>query len=344
MTTINFKNIRSTPTSQRDSFEALSVQLFRKCAKIPTNSSFISLRGDGGDGGVEAYFRTPTDTVIGVQAKYFFKLDAPELTQIADSLSAALSNHPTLAEYNIYIPFDLTGRVAAGKRGKSQAERFEEWKTKVESAAAESGRPLLIILATAASIQSQLQEIDIYGGVRRYWFDETTITSHQIGHLLQQAIEFAGPRYTADLDIETHAHTVLDIFSGIGDYHTWVNESLEPHISRLQSTHDYGEESLQILPEEDRTKTAALLDELLALLNVLENESQMSPALARLSCSSNSHRYSANIGHCRKLLSSNSTAQIPIPLAFVNFMLSTTYHFLRKEWTALAHTKRCATN
>ncbi|WP_198516423.1 hypothetical protein [Herbaspirillum huttiense] len=273
MTTINFKNIRSTPTSQRDSFEAMSVQLFRKCTNVPNNSSFISLRGDGGDGGVEAYFRTPAGTVIGVQAKYFFKLDAPELAQIADSLSTALSNHPALVEYHIYLPFDLTGRSGAGKRGKSQAERFEEWKDMVESAAAASGQSLRVVLLAAASIQIQLQEIDKYGGMRRYWFDETTISTHQIEQLLQQAIEFAGPRYTADLDIETHAHPVLDIFSGIGDYRTWADESLSPYISKLRSTHGYGTESFKILPASDKTKVTALLDELLAVLNGLEYKS-----------------------------------------------------------------------
>src|SRR5579859_2184706 len=132
---IDFTKIRSTPRSRNDSFEALSVQLFHKCHRPKVGSSFFSLRGDGGDGGVEAYFRAPDGSVIGVQAKYFFQLGDSELRQIADSLETALTNHPTLLEYWVYIPFDLTGRTAAGKRGRSQAERFEAWKQRVESAA-----------------------------------------------------------------------------------------------------------------------------------------------------------------------------------------------------------------
>ena len=131
MTTIDFTRIRSAPRSRNDSFEALAVQLFRSTCKAPTGSTFVSLRGDGGDGGVEAYFHSPSGTVLGVQAKYFFQLGPAELGQIDGSLQTALSNHPTLSEYWVYIPFDLTGRVAAGRRGKSQAERFEEWKRKV---------------------------------------------------------------------------------------------------------------------------------------------------------------------------------------------------------------------
>lgn len=54
--------------------------------------AFISLRGDGGDGGVEAYFRSSDGAVFGFQAKYFFQLASAELIQIDSSLKAALSN------------------------------------------------------------------------------------------------------------------------------------------------------------------------------------------------------------------------------------------------------------
>lgn len=104
MPTIDFTNIRSAPKSKNDSFEALSVQLFRFSCDAPEGLSFYSLRGDGGDGGVEAYFRAPNGNVLGVQAKYFFQLGAKELGQITKSVTAARLNHPTLSEYWIYIP------------------------------------------------------------------------------------------------------------------------------------------------------------------------------------------------------------------------------------------------
>src|SRR5690606_34652533 len=99
MPTIDFTNIRSAPTSKNDSLEALSLQLFRFSCGAPEGSSFYSLRGDGGDGGVEAYFRSPNGNVLGVQAKYFFQLGAKELRQITKSVIAARLNHPTLSEY-----------------------------------------------------------------------------------------------------------------------------------------------------------------------------------------------------------------------------------------------------
>ncbi len=96
MSTMDFTKIRSTPRSRNDNFEGLAVQLFRAFFRSPTGSTFISLRGDGGDGGVEAYYRQPDGRVAGVQAKYFFQLGSAELRQIDDSLATALRNHPFL--------------------------------------------------------------------------------------------------------------------------------------------------------------------------------------------------------------------------------------------------------
>jgi len=238
--TIDFSRIRSTPKSRNDSFEALAVHLFRSLCKAPEQSTFVSLRGDGGDGGVEAYFRTPTGAVLGVQAKYFFQLTDKELKQIAGSLETALSNHPTLTEYWVYIPFDLTGRVAAGARGVSQAERFEKWKQKAETDALERGAPLKVTLCTAAVIRGQLLDIDPNGGRRRYWFDDSVLTEAQIRGSLEEAIAFAGPRYTAALDVVTGAHAGLDFFGGIGDFEAWREEALTQVNSALRNGNGLG--------------------------------------------------------------------------------------------------------
>lgn len=51
---IDFGLIRSTSKSRNDNFEAFAVQFFRKICRASADSTFISLRGDGG---VVAYFR-----------------------------------------------------------------------------------------------------------------------------------------------------------------------------------------------------------------------------------------------------------------------------------------------
>ncbi len=264
MATIDFATIRSTPKSQNDSFEALAIQLFRVSFRPSVGSTFVSLRGDGGDGGVEAYYRQPSGSVAGVQAKYFFQLRDAELRQIADSLDTALRNHPTLSEYWVYIPFDLTGRVAAGARGLSQAERFERWKQKAEGAAAARGHKLTVTLCTAAVIRGQILACDPHGGMRRYWFDDSVLTQTQIQRCLDDAVAFAGPRYTAALDVVTSAHVGLDFFGGIGDFRAWRDESLAPVITELRSLEGWGDKALNILGEPDATNARTTLQKVMA--------------------------------------------------------------------------------
>ena len=259
MSTIDFASVRSTPKSRHDSFEALAVQLFRTSFLAPASAMFVSLRGDGGDGGVEAYYRIPDGAVAGVQAKYFFQLGDAELRQLDDSLATALKNHPSLFEYWVYIPFDLTGRVAAGARGKSQAERFEEWKDKVEAAAKAAGSTLSVTLCTAAVIRAQIHAADPHGGMRRYWFDESVLTQTQIQQCLDDAIAFAGPRYTAALDVVTGAHLGLDFFGGIGDFAAWREEWLLPVITQLRSLMGWGDKALAVLGEPDAATARATL-------------------------------------------------------------------------------------
>jgi len=264
MAAIDFTCIRSAPKSRNDSFEALAVQLFRNTVGAPADSTFVSLRGDGGDGGVEAYFRTPTEAVLGIQAKYFFQLHSAELAQIDGSLRTALNNHPTLSEYWVYIPFDLTGRVAGGQRGKSQAERFEEWKSNIEAETAERDTPLVITLCTAAIIRNQLLDLDPNGGMRRYWFDDSLLTTKQIQYCLDEAMAFAGPRYSSALDIATNANNGLDFFGGIGDFQAWCEKSLAPVLGELRSLKGWGDKSLNILGEPNAKTARALIDQVIA--------------------------------------------------------------------------------
>ncbi len=276
MTTIDFSRIRSAPKSRNDSFEALAVQLFRNSYNAPHDATFISLRGDGGDGGVEAYFRLSEGTLIGVQAKYFFQLTDSELNQIDESLKTALANHQTLKEYWIYIPFDLTGRVAAGKRGKSQAERYEEWKSKTVAAARANGNDLKIYLCTASVIRDQLLAIDQNGGIRKYWFDESVITNLKIRQGLDEAIAFAGPRYMAALDVVTNAHLGLDFFGGTGDFQTWRNQTVTPISNGLSSIKRWGNGVFDILDQAQTIRVKEVLDHIASKLDDINESAVLS--------------------------------------------------------------------
>ncbi|WP_139657397.1 ATP-binding protein [Pseudomonas shirazica] len=262
MPTIDFTNIRSAPKSKNDSFEALSVQLFRFSCEVPEGSSFYSLRGDGGDGGVEAYFRAPDGNVFGIQAKYFFQLGAKELGQITKSITAARLNHPSLSEYWIYIPFDLTGKVAGGVRGQGEVERFESWKEELEQRTDTEGHRVKINLCSATVMREQLQILDTHGGVRRYWFDDSVLTPVQVQQCLDQAREFAGPRYMGQLDVVTDAHDILDFFGGTADFSNWRRQTFSPVIRELRSLRGRTEDVFDLFDDDKKAEAVRLLEQL----------------------------------------------------------------------------------
>ena len=262
MPTIDFTNIRSAPKSKNDSFEALAVQLFRFSCDAPEGSSFYSLRGDGGDGGVEAYFRAPNGEVLGVQAKYFFQLGAKELGQITKSVTAARLNHPALSEYWIYIPFDLTGRVAGGARGQGEVERFESWKEELEQRTEAEGQRVKITLCSATVMREQLQRLDTHGGIRRYWFDDSVLTPVQVQQCLDQAREFAGPRYMGQLDVVTDAHDILDFFGGTADFSNWRRQTFSPILSELRSLRGRTDDVFDLINKDKKAEAESLLEQL----------------------------------------------------------------------------------
>lgn len=270
MATIDFTQIRSTPKSKNDSFESLAIQLFKTHCNPPHDSSFFSLRGDGGDGGVEAYYKTPTGNILGIQAKYFFKLGSSEFGQIKKSLSTALNNHPALTEYWIYLPFDLTGRVAEGKKGKSEVEKFEVWREEIQSQYSK----LHINLITAESLKQQILLMDNFGGFVSYWFDETVLTTQKIQSCIESAAAFAGPRYCSDLDIITEAHDALDAFGEVYDFNQWLTNIWKPLKTCFRTRAQYSENVFSRIHDNDRIQAMNLLQELLdktsSKYNILE--------------------------------------------------------------------------
>ncbi len=164
----NFYDIKSGLKGKRDSFEELSCQVFRR-ELSSDNNIFQRYRGDGGDGGVEAIIINEDSTEFGLQAKYWDNnsFSTSEVSQLTTSLETAINNHPNLKSYYISIPFNLTGIVANGKRGKSQTERFESWKNDCESK-----YKIKIILWDATSLSDLLHKHDTNGGLVGYWFEK----------------------------------------------------------------------------------------------------------------------------------------------------------------------------
>lgn len=254
MTTIDFQNIRAEPKSKRDSFEALSILLFQLTTTVPPGSDFVSIRGDGGDGGVEAYFRTPSSGVVGLQAKYFFKLGDSEFSQIKASYETALENYPALTDYYVYIPFDLTGRRSGGTRGKSETERFDEWRARAKTTADAAGRLVEIHLIQEAQVREKLLSIDPHGGHRRYWFGQSVLAKPQIVNGLEHARAFAGPRHSSLVDVATDAHDALDFFGHILSPDDWVDRHIRPYRHTFIPLAEASDELFSVLDTDARTK------------------------------------------------------------------------------------------
>ncbi|WP_031364364.1 ATP-binding protein [Caballeronia sordidicola] len=266
MTTVDFHHIRAEPRSKRDSFESLCVLLFQLTTDTTSSDKFVSLRGDGGDGGVEAYFEGVSGDVLGLQAKYFFQLGSSEFSQIKSSYRTALENYPTLTEYHVYIPFDLTGTRSGGRHGTSETSRFNAWKAEEEAASAAKGRPTQIILVAGAEVLRKLLSIDSNGGVRRYWFNDSVLPEHQIANGIEQAKAFAGPRFSSLLDVETEAHLALDFFGRIASPDEWVRSNVSRFRSDFAGLLRRGKDVFSCLSADDCTSAIATLSVVVDLL------------------------------------------------------------------------------
>ena len=134
--------------------------------------------------------------------------------------------------------------------------------------------PLLNIkFCGETEILAQLISLDADGGMYRYWFDDSVLTHTQIEVNLNAAKEYAGPRYTAALDIVTDAHTALDFFGGTGDFRSWEEDQLIPLIKELRSLQQWGDSSLDIVGESNATEVRSLIDQVIGSCEQLRGAS-----------------------------------------------------------------------
>ncbi len=258
---IDFYNIRNTKKGKADSFESLVCSLFHK--KFANIGEYQRPRGDGGDGGVEAVFICPDNSEIGVQAKFWEnnEFGSSQQSQLDNSLKTALANHPNLKTYYVAIPFDLTGNAAAGKRGKSQIQRFSEWKTKNETQYS-----IKIELWSKSVLIDILLELDTSNGLRRYWFDENILTEKQLYNHIQEAKSQAGEKYTPDLNVGVPLMNTLDSFTNV----EVLNEQCKSKIRTIQKVFlkdPYFQEALGESYSHVRQSICLLIDLLKNLIN-----------------------------------------------------------------------------
>ena len=213
---INFKQIVPRCGSQREAFEELCCQLAKRT--VPKGASFMRLHGAGGDGGVECFADLPDGNRMGWQAKYVFDIN-PFLNQITESLATALKIHPTLTQYVVCFPFNLTGPTA--RPGLSGQEKFDNWRKRQEQKAVCEGRQLTIEAWPEFKFLELLIEHDASGGIREFFFNQQILGTEWFSEHLDLAKETAGPRYTPKLNVQTD---LLKWFASFGRTAAWSKE------------------------------------------------------------------------------------------------------------------------
>ncbi len=202
---INFYDIKDAGKGKADSFESLACSIFHK--KFDGCGEYRCFFGAGGDGGVESVINCSDGSELVLQAKYWEnrKFGPSQITQLTDSFETAIQNHPNLKKYYVAIPFDLTGKVAGGKRGLSQTEKFDKWVSERKKR-----HSVDIVLWSESVLRDLLFEVDASRGLQRFWFDQNFLTEIQYRHYLDASVASAGKKYTPDLNVGVPLMETLD--------------------------------------------------------------------------------------------------------------------------------------
>jgi len=231
---VDFARIAPRGGSQDEAFEELCCQL--ALLDVPDPTAFRRVRGAGGDGGVECYWTGPAGEVRGWQVKYIFDFGRA-LSKVRASLATAMDTHPGLTNYVVCFPFDLSGSKGKAGKGKSQQEKFDEFKQAEEAGALAAGRNLTIELWSASNLRVRLGGTDPSGGRTLYWFDAQILGNDWFAKQVDAAVVRAGPRYQPKLHTGHALEETLAALAGDPSWDALLDSRLrevEDHAARWQ--------------------------------------------------------------------------------------------------------------
>lgn len=196
---IRLENIRPFDGSQNGGFEEMCCQL----ASLESASlgEYFRRKGRGGDAGLECYRRRADGTEVGWQAKYLFRWNNSLNTQLNDSIRTALAKHPSLVEYVVCLPFDLSDSRTG--KGRTARENWDAWCAKWKEFAGKQERDLTITLWGKSELTSRLTREDpTYSGRLLYWFGREALTAEWFKEQFGKARDSLGSRYTPETNVE----------------------------------------------------------------------------------------------------------------------------------------------
>jgi hypothetical protein len=220
---LKFRDLRTAEHGIRDSFEEFCCQLFRRAPEVHAHSRYRRVRGEGGDGGVEALWIAPNNGVWGLQAKFFTTLGAQQKAQLTKSVRQASANYPNLIRYTVCLPTNLTGRTGAkaGKPRRGQHEKLSEWIDEWSAELARRGRSVMFEIWDESELLGRLALADTTGGLTRYWFDKEALTPAWFSERLAEATVQAGPRYSPQFAVATPLDAAIQAF---GRSEFWIKK------------------------------------------------------------------------------------------------------------------------
>lgn len=252
---IDFQRIRPHKHTRHGGFEELCVQLFK--ADIKDAVEFTRIEGAGGDGGVEAFAVLKGGQEVGLQAKYFDKLDPKKWRQIDKSVKTALRNHPKIVEYRIAAPLN---RTPAQK--KEWGNRVKKWQAGLKR------RKIKFVWVGCSELEDTLTNSN-HTAKLLYWFGCEEFTEKWIDDSNSIALTDLDCRYTPKKHVRTEGENLVNAFTSnpefTREYYRRAKKACE-HIRRLYN-HIQSETHQKVAASQCKAYAAAFLSWTRALGN-----------------------------------------------------------------------------
>lgn len=225
-----FEKFNNQGLGDKDAFEELCCQLFETWGIHTMNFNstwtYLDIRGNGGDGGIEAYWHdTCSGGYIGVQAKWFREsITSTQYRQIKESIATTKELRQSLTKYIVCVPHNLTS-LRKSKNEKVSAGEESAWQAFKESIA-QAYPDLELVLWDEHSLLTLLQKPE-NEGCRRFWFEKSAINPEGIRLALQRAMESLKDRYVPEIVNDGGTAVFLDNFFGTIKSRTALIEEID---------------------------------------------------------------------------------------------------------------------
>ena len=255
---MDYSRIRGMESGQRLAFEELICQLAH-LERPAADAEFRRIEGAGGDGGIEAYWLLKDKSKIGYQAKYYLKSSDIDWANIDESITQALSVHPSLTKYVIALPCDLTDKTGRQGKGKTGWEHWATHKVKWESLVP-AGKQVEFVAWTASTITERLIRPNAEG-LRNYWFGEVELSQRWFEDKINIAIESLEERYHP----EDHVEVSIERMFKVALRDRTIASEIHEHISNA-----IGGIDLESIQRQLGTESDSIVDKIRSRVNDLE--------------------------------------------------------------------------